>query len=125
MGQYYYLVNLDKKEYVSPWDIEGVGKLREWATKKHVAAIPLLLGYSTSWGGGDPDWDDEEIKEVAGRWAGDRVAMIGDYYERKEDTRKLDLPEWDEIEKDFVNISPIVLRAMKKLLTEVWVWPPK
>jgi hypothetical protein len=45
MGQYYKLVNLDKKEFVSPWEIGGVAKLWEWAANHtQCGPITLLLG---------------------------------------------------------------------------------
>ena len=30
MGQYFRLLNYDKREYVDPWDLGGVAKLWEW-----------------------------------------------------------------------------------------------
>jgi hypothetical protein len=59
MGQYFKLVNLDKKEFVSPYDIGGVAKLWEWMANENECGVITLL--------------------LSGRWAGDRVVLVGDY----------------------------------------------
>jgi len=113
VGQYYYAVNITKKEYIRPWDVGGVAKLWEWgANITQAGLLVLLLGWSNSSGGGDPDWDDPQIKMVAGRWAGDRVALVGDYYSPDEK----DLPTWDTIEEEYLNISLIVIPAWNKFI---------
>ena len=43
------------------------------------SALILLLAASNGYGGGDFDTEDES--GVIGRWAGDRVAIVGDYAE--------------------------------------------
>jgi hypothetical protein len=102
MGQYWKVVNLDRKEYVNPHKL-GCG-LKLWEQLAGhpgtgAALIILCAAMPEQRGGGDLDLDDEEgfvsdLKEAAGqgyaeiakrtigRWAGDRIALIGDYAER-------------------------------------------
>ncbi len=95
MGQYFQPVNLDKKEYVCPWCLSGGAKLWEWAANPQGAIFTLLLRCSDEGGGGDyfgyhrgyGEGTPVPRHEIAGRWAGDRIVMIGDY-----DSSKL----WDE-----------------------------
>ncbi|EMI21172.1 hypothetical protein RMSM_01896 [Rhodopirellula maiorica SM1] len=109
MGQYFKAINLDKQEYVCPWCIGGGAKLWEWAVNSQGAIFTLLLRQSTETGGGDfagpgpqvielKDGDDLSCiigkavaregmpirlpaESIVGRWAGNRVTLIGDYDE--------------------------------------------
>lgn len=118
MGQYWYVVNIDKKEYVHPHKL-GTG-LKLWEQLANhpgtgAALLVLCAAMPKARGGGDFDlsenWHDperkfpehgitpgpmpEEYPEVAkrtiGRWAGDRIALIGDYAEA-EDLPKSETP---------------------------------
>jgi hypothetical protein len=105
MGQYFKLVNLDKREYICPWCIGGGAKLWEWAANTQGAILMLLLRKSDEGGGGDTYGYHKGVGEggaiqcplspIAGRWAGDRIALVGDY-----DSSKL----WQEL-PTFRNIS--------------------
>ena len=78
MGQYHLTVNLDRKEFLMPHKL-GVGlKLREQTGFGNSIpdALFMLLAASNGYGGGD--FQDNQNK-IIGRWAGDRVAVIGDY----------------------------------------------
>ncbi len=77
MGQYYKFVNLTKKEVVNPWDLGGVAKLIEWCANPQAGVIPYLLWQSDGAGGGDHP-NPEKMKYL-GRWAGDKIVLIGDY----------------------------------------------
>lgn len=103
MGQYFQPINTDKKEYVCPWCIGGGAKLWEWAANCQGAIFTLLLRKSTEGGGGDFSGRcfEDDPEAVAGRWAGDRVMLVGDY-----DDSQL----WDQLPA-FRNIS-------KELATE-------
>lgn len=108
MGQYWKPVNLDKKEFVDPHKL-GTG-LKLWEQLANhpgtgAALIILTAAMSEARGGGDFDLDEnwhgperkfpedgnkaglmpEKYPEVAqrtiGRWAGDRIALVGDYAE--------------------------------------------
>jgi len=77
MGQYFKLVNLDKKEQVGG-TLEGwiMAKFLEWCVNDSSLLPLFLLRRSDESGGGDIDF--EKFKFL-GRWAGDRVILIGDY----------------------------------------------
>ena len=112
MGQYFKAVNLDKHEVVCPWCMNGGAKLWEWAANPQGSIFTLLLRKSDEGGGGDyygyHKGCDEggpircPVNAIAGRWAGDRVCLVGDY-----DSSKL----WEELPK-FRNIT--------KELVETW-----
>lgn len=76
MGQYHKLFNLDKKEYVHAHRIGNGLKLMEQVgfEKCTSSALWLLLAASNGRGGGDA-----RNHALIGRWAGDRIAVIGDY----------------------------------------------
>lgn len=82
MGQYHIPVNIDKREYVNPWDVGAGLKMVEniWNTGMP-ASLFVLLSCSHMRGGGDVHLSDEAINKVAGRWAGDRIIVVGDYTE--------------------------------------------
>ena len=92
MGQYYKVVNIDKKEYLHPHEL-GCGakiweQLASWPSTANGLFL-LLTNHPEPRGGGDfPDKSEApELYEVLGRWIGDRVVVIGDYAE------KSDLPD--------------------------------
>lgn len=62
MGQYYKLVDVDKKEIVEPWAINCGAKLMEWSYCRAEMACALM-------------------NLMAGKWKGDRVYVVGDYAE--------------------------------------------
>jgi hypothetical protein len=80
MGQYHYTVNLDKHEYLNPHDLGDGLKLGEFGRSEGgvLTALTVLLACSDGRGGGDFDQQDTEW---GGRWAGDRIAIVGDYAE--------------------------------------------
>ena len=85
MGQYHVLVNIDKKEVVSPHGL-GLG-LKQYEHNGDyngtlADAMYILMMTSPARGGGD-----YPITAVSGRWAGDRVVVLGDY------TENADLPD--------------------------------
>ena len=89
MGQYFKAVNTDKREYVCPWCIGGGAKLWEWAANTQGSIFTLLLRKSDEGGGGDYYGYHRgcgeggaiqcPVSPIAGRWAGDRVVLVGDY----------------------------------------------
>ena len=77
MGQYFRIVNQDKEEYLNPWEAGTGAKLWEICANNLGRILPFLLRKSNEGGGGDIQKD----YETAGRWAGDRVVVVGDYDE--------------------------------------------
>lgn len=107
MGQYWMPVNLDKKEYIHPHKLGSGLKLWEQLASDGVgqALIILTAAQRERRGGGDLDMEEnwhgpernfpehdcspgpmpENYPSIAartiGRWAGDRIAIVGDYAE--------------------------------------------
>jgi hypothetical protein len=78
MGQYHYVVNLDKHEYVHPHKL-GCG-LKLWeqlanSPSTGTALIVLLASASNGEGCGDIT----KGPTIIGAWRGDRITMVGDY----------------------------------------------
>jgi hypothetical protein len=134
MGQYHKLVNLDKQEQVSPYAIGLLGKQFE-----HTGSIGglsdalyLLTMTSPESGGGD-----FPLTEVSGRWAGDRVLVVGDYTPENAvpgyagDTSKLYYQNWldisDKVREAFTTIFDIAYEeetmfpgSFSRKLPEFW-----
>ena len=98
MGQYFKAVNVSKQEVVCPWCLNGGAKLFEWAANPQGAVFTLLLRKSDDSGGGDfhDVTFDTDPAAIVGRWAGDRVVLIGDYdssqlWERAKSYRNISL----------------------------------
>ena len=64
MGEYFRIVNLDKKEYIDPHECEGGTKFWEVVVNQR---MPQFLAYI--------------LNNYDGIWAGDRITIIGDYDE--------------------------------------------
>ncbi|TNF82080.1 MAG: hypothetical protein EP299_01790 [Acidobacteria bacterium] len=97
MGQYYYTVNLDKWEFVHPHRLGDGLKAREFSYGPTSTILCALLTTSTGAGGGDwPTKTSPRGELVVGRWANDRIAIVGDYAE-PEDVRFDGLPIGDLI----------------------------
>ena len=113
MGQYHITVNLDKKEIIHPHKIgNGMKMLEQVGWEGATAnALFLLLCCSNNRGGGDAREHD-----MLGRWAGDRIAVVGDYSEN------YDLPGIDAArlytiaQEQYTDISPQVLDMMNTCL---------
>lgn len=104
MGQYHYIANYDKKEYLHPHKFNDGLKLMEFGGSGRATMLGLAVLLAASCkggarGGGDiaawpedkPRYDNRVVKglteergqwlmdNMVGRWAGDRIAIIGDY----------------------------------------------
>lgn len=114
MGQYFYVLNLDKRQYLNPHCFGDGLKLLEFGCSSEgtMTGLTLLLRKSTEGGGGDFNSDgyrEEGIPyrnsiEIVGSWAGDRIAIVGDY-----DDSKL----YQEARESWQNVSHYVLDAMR------------
>ena len=126
MGQYHSLFNLDKLEVVNPHDLGFGAKQREhsgYGGGSLADILYVLCAYKEARGGGDWANDNSDFPEFTngvfkGRWHGDRVAVIGDYFEAG------DLPTgWDEALTDseptkFKDISDEIRPFVDKLFNE-------
>lgn len=128
MGQYFKAVNFDKREVVCPWCLNGGAKLWEWAVNRQGSIFTLLLRKSTGSGGGDYNCPGPHVIEltdesqdlayiigkaaaregmpapipsssVVGRWAGDRIALVGDY---DDDLNWTDIEQYTNITEQLV-----------------------
>jgi len=95
MGQYFVLVNEDRRELVCPYCAGGTSKLYEFCAQPHSGLLPYLLRRSTETGGGDIT--APETNEYAGRWAGDKICLVGDYDESR---------LYQKAYEEFDNITP-------------------
>ena len=104
MGQYHYPVNLTKKEKLDPHKFDDGLKLREFGCSSHgtMTALCYLLASSIDRGGGDFEDGDH-----AGTWAGDKIAIIGDYSE-KGDIPKMDAKKIYEDLENYEDVSEAV-----------------
>jgi len=77
MGQYYYAVNLDKRQYIHPHKCGDGAKLMEFATSSlgMMSCLAILLADGNGRGGGDM----RSQNRLIGSWAGDRIVIAGDY----------------------------------------------
>jgi hypothetical protein len=113
MGQYFVLVNLDKREYLHPHKL-GMGlKLYEICANKGAGVLPYLLRKSSGNGGGDVNLRTE----WAGHWAGDRIVVIGDYDESGL-YQKVQEPTLLNEEIEYKDISLEVREEYEKFLGE-------
>jgi len=81
MGQYHTVVNLTKGEFISAHGLclgaKAVEQLH--SSESTQEALFMLLMCSNGRGGGDVQANDPY--SMVGRWAGDQIAVIGDYTE--------------------------------------------
>jgi len=77
VGQYYYIINLDKRQYLHPHKFGDGLKLMEFGNSAEgtMTGLAVLLADGNGRGGGDIQSDDS----IVGSWAGDRIVIAGDY----------------------------------------------
>lgn len=93
MGQYHYVIDLDAREFLDPRRL-GSGR-KAWEQIANAASTPqalfVLLTCSNGRGGGDfiPRLG-KGGERIIGRWAGHRIAVVGDYAEDSDFAAKPD-----------------------------------
>jgi hypothetical protein len=77
MGQYYKIVNIKKKQYISPHTFGDGSKLMEFSMSANgvLAGLAILLADGNGRGGGDLHSEND----IVGSWAGDNIVVAGDY----------------------------------------------
>ena len=91
MGQYYKIVNIKKKQYISPHTFGDGNKLMEFSMSANgvLAGLAILLADGNGRGGGDLHSEND----IVGSWAGDNIVVAGDYADEgkfvKETSRNL------------------------------------
>lgn len=99
MGQYFVIANLDRKEYIHPHRLGSGAKLWELAVNPIAGVFPFLLRQSSEGGGGDVRFESVH----AGRWAGCRVVVVGDYDDSKLYRQVQEDAEWKEISAEILD----------------------
>lgn len=116
MGQYYKIVNLDKREYIDPSKFGDGLKLLEFGCSASgtLCGLAILLADGNNRGGGDLGSDDP----VVGSWAGNRIVVAGDYADDgkflEEFTPNKEIALYAYAYKSFTDISTKVIAAMKE-----------
>jgi hypothetical protein len=111
MGQYHYVINQDKREFLHPHKFNDGLKLLEFSSGGLTTmALASLLATSNGRGGGDLHADHPLI----GSWAGDRIVIVGDYYQAN-DVAGTDNPwmEPDELSEPWTDISDAALDMLR------------
>lgn len=115
MGQYYKIVNLDKKEFLNPYTFGDGAKLLEFGCSASgmMCGLAILLADGNNRGGGDLHSDNP----IIGSWSGDRIVVAGDYADEgkflEEFTPDLNQTLYRYAQEHFTNISDKVVVAMK------------
>jgi len=79
MGQYYFIVNLDKREYLRPHKFGDGLKLMEFGQSAGGILLGLTILLADGNGRGIGDCGDEQPNSIIGSWAGDKIVIAGDY----------------------------------------------
>jgi hypothetical protein len=117
MGQYYYICNLNKKQYLNAHKFGDGLKLMEFGSSGRgtMMALALLLsdGYERMAG----------QTTIIGSWAGDRIVIAGDYsenaWEKEAKEERVNLHEYAE--EHYTDISIPV----RQLLIEMELFSPE
>ncbi len=128
MRQHYLIANIDKMEYLNPAEFGGSPSFWGVASEGMASRVlMLLIGHSSGWMPGDPDTGDAAIIPMAGRWAGDRVLMVGDIHEphRETDPAKRHLPSMNEVEDGYLNIGSPLREAWNRFAEEINFYLPE
>lgn len=82
MGQYHFILNLDKRQYLHPHRFGDGLKLLEFGASGEgtMFGLAILLANSNRRGGGDL----RSNNPIVGSWAGDRIVIAGDYGDETE-----------------------------------------
>ena len=113
MGQYHRTFNLDKREQLYPHAFGDGLKLMEFGGSSQglMTGLAILLASSCK-GGARGGGDVHSSDPLVGSWAGDRIAIVGDYSEDG------DLPDgwptYGEMRESFTDISDRVVKLMRE-----------
>lgn len=110
MGQYYVIVNLDKKQFLHPHKCGDGLKLLEFGCSANgtLTALAILLADGNNRGGGDLHSEHP----IIGTWAGDRIVVAGDYADEGKFIDRSDCTLYRIASDEYQDISRQALRAM-------------
>ncbi len=110
MGQYYLVVNIDKKQFLDPHCCGDGLKLLEFGCSAHgtLTALAILLADGNGRGGGDL----RSTNPIIGTWAGDRIVVAGDYADEGRFVTDAKRNLYEIARQEFHDVSRSALRAM-------------
>jgi len=113
MRQLHFIYNKTKKEYLDPYDF-GYGEcLEDFCDSPVMTGLALLLANSN--GEGEGDIYGYCVENIAGRWAGDKIVIQGDFASRKHQGYIHNIESYRNISQQTVAaIAPSVFYLEKK-----------
>ena len=110
MGQYYKIVNIKKKQYISPDTFGDGSKLMEFSMSANgvLAGLAILLADGNGRGGGDLHSEND----IVGSWAGDNIVVAGDYADAGKFVKEPDQTLYELAGSEGEDISIKVLDAL-------------
>jgi hypothetical protein len=110
MGQYYKIVNIKKKQYITPHTFGDGAKLMEFSMSASgvLAGLAILLADGNGRGGGDLHSEND----IVGSWAGDNIVVAGDYADEGKFVKETDRNLYNVASNEGEDISVKVLDAL-------------
>ena len=110
MGQYYKIVNIKKKQYISPYIFGDGSKLMEFSMSANgvLAGLAILLADGNGRGGGDL----HSTNPIVGSWAGDNIVITGDYADDGKFVKDVDKNLYSVANIEGEDVSLKVLEAL-------------
>ena len=110
MGQYYKIVNIKKKQYISPHTFGDGSKLMEFSMSANgvLAGLAILLADGNGRGGGDLG----SKNDIVGSWSGDNIVVAGDYADAGKFVKEPDQTLYEVASNEGEDISLKVLDAL-------------
>ena len=110
MGQYYKIVNIKKKQYITPHTFGDGSKLMEFSMSANgvLAGLAILLADGNGRGGGDLHSEND----IVGSWAGDNIVVAGDYADAGKFVKEPDQTLYEVAGSEGEDISLKVLDAL-------------
>ena len=110
MGQYYLVVNLDKRQFLDPHCCGDGLKLLEFGCSGTgtLTALAVLLADGNGRGRGDL----RSNNPIIGSWAGDRIVVAGDYADDGKFVADQKRNLYGVAREEFQDVSRTVLRAL-------------
>ena len=110
MGQYYKIVNIKKKQYITPHTFGDGSKLMEFSMSASgvLAGLAILLADGNGRGGGDLHSEND----IVGSWSGDNIVVAGDYAEAGKFVKEPEQNLYEVASSEGEDISIKVLNAL-------------
>jgi hypothetical protein len=110
MGQYYKIVNIKKKQYISPHTFGDGSKLMEFSMSANgvLAGLAILLADGNGRGGGDLHSEND----IVGSWSGDNIVIAGDYADTGKFVKEPEQNLYEVASSEGEDISVKVLEAL-------------